>query len=733
MSPAIGSRQAAVTVPNNLPRSLTSFVGRESDIRSLRSLLATSRMVTILGTGGAGKSRLAVEVTKSSAEAWSDGVWWIELAAANDVAGWIVTTLELPGRGPALKVVASWLAAKRSLLILDNCEQMVAASAAASQALLEQCPELTILATSREPIGVPGEARWPMTSLSDADALGLFEARARLVRPDFSAAPQASVVIEICHRLDLLPLAIEMAAARLDLMSERELLANLNDRLRLLSSGARTAPERQQTMTAAIDWSYRLLTDDEARLFRRLAVFHGGFTLDAVRSVSDDGGETLGVLGVLVHKSMAVVDRLEDGSTRYRLMESHHDYAHDKLEESGELAGIERRHYDHFRSQAWNARDSANFWAAVNWARDNVDDAGLALAVELADSEFSDQARMRTLLMERLGRGSQRDAVRARGLNIAARLASRQADHEAGRKLADESIALARELGDSELLANMLRGAGAVHHAGGRLDVARRMYDEALALLEKSADRRLAISIQNQIGLIANERGEFAAALEILGECVAFSRSSGDRGALEQCLESLANAQLGTGDVAGAEASWKEALAICRDRDDPFGMIWSLGGLVLVAAARHEDERALRLAGVVGRLSREFSFTAWSFRVNQLTEGTAHIRKKLGPQRSEEILGEGMAMNTQTALDYAVGATTVSEEKAAPGPLSRREREVAAMVAGGMTNREIAQRLFIAERTAEGHVERIRNKLGVRSRTEVATWAVAHGLVLRQP
>jgi len=732
MSPAIGSRQAAVTVPNNLPRSLTSFVGRESDIRSLRSLLATSRMVTIVGTGGAGKSRLAVEVAKSSAEAWSDGVCWIELAAANDVAGWIVTTLELPGRGPALKVVASWLAAKRSLLILDNCEHMVAASAAASQALLEHCPELTILATSREPIGVPGEVRWPMTSLSDADALRLFEARARLVRPGFSAAPQASVVTEICHRLDLLPLAIEMAAARLDLMSERELLANLNDRLRLLSSGARTAPERQQTMTAAIDWSYRLLTDDEARLFRRLAVFQGGFTLDAVRSVSDDGGETLAVLAVLVHKSMAVVDRLEDGSTRYRLMESHRDYAHDKLEESGELAGIERRHYDHFRSQSWNARDSANFWAAVNWARDNVEDAGLALAVELADSEFSDQARMRALLMERLGRGSKRDAVRARGLNIAARLASRQADHDAGRKLADESIALARELGDSELLANMLRGAGAVHHAAGQLDIARRMYDEALALLEKSADRRLAISIQNQIGLIANERGEFATALEILGECVAFSRSSGDRGALEQCLESLANAQLGIGDVAGAEASWMEALAICRDRDDPFGMIWSLGGLVLVAAARHEDERALRLAGVVGRLSREFSFTAWSSRVNQLTEGTAPIRKKLGPERSEQIVGEGMAMNTQAALDYAVGATTASEEKADPGPLSRREREVAAMVAGGMTNKEIAQRLFIAERTAEGHVERIRNKLGVRSRTEVATWAVAHGLVLRQ-
>src|SRR5438067_2287795 len=413
MNPAVRHRRQVAAPPNNLPRFLTSFVGREAELRSLRTLLGASRLVTITGTGGAGKSRLAVELAKSAADAFPDGIWWIELAAANDVAGWIVTTLELPGRGPAQAVVASWLATKRALLVLDNCEHIVVASAATCQALLEQCPELAILVTSREPIGVPGEARWPMTSLRDPDALQLFEARARLVRPDFSVAPQARIVGDICNRLDRLPLAIEMAAAKLDLMSERELLVNLNDRFRVLASGARTVPERQQTMAAAIDWSHRLLKANEATMFRRLGVFQGGFTLEAVRGVYPDAadGDALAVLTGLVQKSMAVADRLEDGSTRYRLMESHRDFAHSKLEESGELEEIQRRHYSHFLSQKWKARESANFWAALGWAIDKVDDAGLALAIKLAESEFFDQVRLRNALLDRLERAPTRDAA----------------------------------------------------------------------------------------------------------------------------------------------------------------------------------------------------------------------------------------------------------------------------------------------------------------------------------
>ncbi len=717
---------------STLPRHLTSFVNREAELRALKPLVRSSRIVTLIGTGGAGKSRLAAEVAKANHDAWPDGAWWIELAAETGVGGAVVASLELPGRGAPEDVVASWLATRRALLILDNCEHLIAECARFSQLLLERCPELTILATSRESIGVPGEVRWTVASLGDPEAVALFEARARLVSPEFKVGPDnREPVVAICSRLDGLPLAIEMAAARLDLMSERELLANLNDRFQLLASGARTVPERQQTMAAAIDWSYRLLITDEGQLFRRLAVFHGGFTLEAARAVCSDadGREVLDILRRLAQKSMVVADRLDDGTTRYRLMESHQDFARERLVESGELDQLQRRHYEHFQARPWTARDSANYWSAADWARDNTDDAGLGLALDLADSEYWDQTRARSLLTDRIARAPARTATRARALSLAARIASRQGDHATGRALADESLTLARDLGDPDLVADALRCAGAVYHAGSQMDVSTAMYDEALDILEKSANRPLAIEVQNQIGLIAIEQGDFARAQELLQECVAFSRTTGELGARERYLESLANAQLGLGDVQGAAASWTESLSISRDLNDHFGSIWSLGGLALIAAARRDDERALRLTAAVARLSRELSLSTWPHRIGEMTEIEERVRRKLGPRKSEAIWDEGQGMTRDRALQYALGGGAPATAAADVGPLSRREREVAAMVAAGLTNRQIAQRLFIAERTAEGHVERIRNKLGVRSRTEVATWAIAHGLV----
>lgn len=755
VSTVAGQGRQAMAIPNNLPRHLTSFVGREAELRSLKALIRSSKMVTLTGTGGAGKSRLAAEVVRASLELWPDGVWWVELAPVSNVVGAVVATLELPGRGAARDVVTSWLATRRAVLVLDNCEQLVAECAAFCQTALERCPQLTIIATSREPLGVPGEARWPVSSLRDPDALFLFEVRARLVSPDFKVGtPNLASISDICDRLDRLPLAIEMAAARLDVMSERELLANLSHRFRLLASGNRAAPERQQTMIAAIDWSHRLLTENEARLFRRLSVFQGGFTLEGAQAVcpEDDAGRVLESLGGLVQKSMVVADRLEDGSTRYRLLESHHAYADEKLREANELDPTQKRHYEYFMSrlesrssswtgqkakattpviaeQRWKARESANLWAAVTWARDNVDDMGLALALEVADSQFSDHARARNLLRDLLERSPARGPVRAKALNLAARLASRQADHVTSRTIADQSVALAREVGDPELIAHTLNGAGMVYHSAGDLDVPGRLYDEALALLEGTTNRRLVIELQNQRGWLAIEQGSYAAALEILKGCVAFSKSEGDQTSTARFLESLANAQLGLGDRDGAAASWNESLSIYRDLNDPFGMIWCVGGLSLAAAASSDHERALRLAAIVDRMSHEWSLSALSFRIAQLDQASVTARARLGPRKSDGVWNDGQKMNNPRALDYALGGDGQRQQTVVDaGPLSRREREVVAMVAAGMTNRQIAERLFIAERTAEGHVERIRNKLGVRSRTEVATWAVAHGL-----
>jgi len=713
-----------------VPRYLTSFVGRETDLRALKASLRSARLVTLVGPGGAGKSRLAAEIGGTDADLWPDGVTWIDLVGASDVAAAAVATLELPGRGSAQQVIASWLAAKQALLILDNCEQVVDACARFCQAMLQRSPALRIVATSREPLGVGGEMRWPVSPLSDDDAVQLFETRAKLVAPAFKvAAGNRKDVTEICHRLDSLPLAIEMAAARLDVMSERELSANLDDRFRVLASGARTSPERQQTMAATIDWSYRLLTGAEAGLFRRLAVFQGGFTMEGAQAVADrDGGPVLPVLTALVQKSMVVADRTH-AATRYRLLESHHAFATERLRESGEVDDTQRRHYDHFSSQSWSGLEAANFWRALAWARENIDDGGLALALKVAESEFTDAGRARKLLNELLERRGTSPALRARALNLAARLASRQNDHADGRKLVDASLAAAREVGDSDLIAQALLASGLVYHSAGELGVPSRMYDEAFTLLDASGNRVMAIEVRNQRAWLAIEQGDHAAAREMVQGCIAFSRSAGDSVSTARFLESLANAQLGLGDRDGATVSWKESLAIFRDLDDAFGIIWCVGGLSLVAAASGEDERTLRLAAVVDRMSREWSLSALVYRLKQLDDACRRARERLGDRRSDAIWSEGLEMDTAHAVEYALDEhRSKSAELADGGVLSRREREVVAMVAAGMTNKQIADRLFIAERTAEGHVERIRGKLGVRSRTEVATWAVEHGI-----
>jgi non-specific serine/threonine protein kinase len=452
----------------------------------------------------------------------------------------------------------------------------------------------------------------------------------------------------------------------------------------------------------------------------------------------------MGLLGGLVQKSMVVADRLDDGSTRFRLLESQHAYALERLGEAGELELMNKRHYEYYmqassrtgtKEQKWKARESANLWAALTWARDNTDDMGLSLALEVtAVSEFGDHARGTALLLDLLRHSVDSTAgeLRARALILAALRVARQSDPGTSQSLADASVTLARQLSDPELLAYILNGAGMVYYAGGKFDTAVGLCEEAASILKGSSNLRLTMAVKNALGLLAVERGDHAVARDLLTESVALSRTEGNVPRMAQHLESLANAQLGLGDIQGATASWTESLSIFRDLSDPFGTIYSLGGLALVASAHGDQERTLRLAAAVDRMSREWSLSTSSFRLRQLEEATTQARAALGDRKSEGAWNDGLTMSAARALEYALGEGKPEAEPAADaGPLSKREREVVAMVAAGMTNRQIAGRLFIAERTAEGHVERIRNKLGVRSRTEVATWAVAHGVVVR--
>lgn len=777
----------------NMPHSLTSFVGRQAELSALKSLLANSRMVTLTGAGGSGKTRLAAELGWACLNLWPGGVWWVDLTPLNDpeqVPSAVVAALELPGRRTPFDVVTAWLAARRTILVLDNCEHLVAACARFCEATLQRCPGLTIVSTSREGLGVSGEARWPVSSMAATDAVELFEARARLVVPDFKVmASDAGAVTQICERLDGMPLAIELAAARVGMMSVPEILGQLADRFRLLTGGIRTAPDRQLTMVATIDWSYRLLSERERLLFCRLSVFRGGFTLESAQAVCADAGvgAVLDELTGLVQKSMVVAERAKDSNTRYRLLESQLAYAEDRLRDTGELEPMRRRHCVYFRDSlaasrsgpggtVWNTvmaspmgvanmptsggaefatrqtgrpihtvtkadwirRESANLWAALDWARNNADDLGLSLAVDI---EFRDVTQARTVLADLLAHSPEQGVLRARALTRAAFLAWNQGDYQAALQAAESGVALFREFGDAERTgaglnhlgmaewtAAALNQLGAAHQSQGQLAEAARAYEEATILLKDCGGPAQMAVIRNSIGILEIYKGNYPAAAAILTEVVATQRAEGELWFMSAAIDSLACAQLGLHDYPAAAANWRESLAICRRLEDDSGVVGCLDGLSCVAGGRGDDERALRLAAAAKRISNAGPWVPDGWLLRQVEESQGRSRSRLGTRKSEEAWNQGWAMTLDQAVDYTLGEGE-PETAIDAGPLSRREREVAILVAAGLTNRQIAERLFIAERSAEGHLERIRNKLGVRSRTEVATWAVEHGLM----
>ena len=404
-------RTANAVAADRLPAQLTSFIGRQSQIKDIREALGENRLVTLTGAGGAGKTRLAIQVAAIMATEFADGIWYVDLAPLTDpdvVPVTVARALGLPDQPgqPTTDVLRRFIRDRQMLMLLDNCEHLLDASAELINNLMASCPALTLLTTSREPIGVAGEMSWRVPSLSLADeAIELFGDRARRTRPEFRVtAANADTVTEICRRLDGLPLAIELAAARVRALSPSEILHSLRDTFRLLTGGARTAVRRQQTLRASVDWSHELLSDPEQILFRRLAVFFGGFDLDAAQALSGEAGEVeryqvLDQLTLLVDKSLVVAEETRQG-TRYRLLETVRQYAQEKLHESREGDQVRARHRDYYtamvalldapaRADHERRIDQAgteidNLRAAFAWSRDGSDnDLALTLASSL--------------------------------------------------------------------------------------------------------------------------------------------------------------------------------------------------------------------------------------------------------------------------------------------------------------------------------------------------------------
>jgi predicted ATPase/class 3 adenylate cyclase/DNA-binding CsgD family transcriptional regulator len=578
-------RTAHRLAAERLPAQLTSFIGRQAEMRDIRIAIGGNRLVTLTGAGGAGKTRLAVQIAADIATEFADGVWYVDLAPVTDpdvvpvTAARVLGLPDQPGQ-PTMDVVQRFIRDRQMLILLDNCEHLLDASAELISVLLAGGPGLTLLTTSREPIGVAGEVSWRVPSLSPADeAIELFSDRARRAKPDFRITPDnAETVTEICRRLDGLPLAIELAAARVRALSPSEILDSLRDTFRLLTGGARTSVRRQQTLRASVDWSHELLSESEQLLFRRLAVFFGGFDLDAAQAVAGGGEveryQVLDQLTLLVDKSLVVAEDTGHG-TRYRLLETVRQYAQEKLRESREGDDVRCRHRDHYTATAalldapaesgyqerieWAAAEIDNLRAAFTWSRERADD---ELALSLASSlqplwwtRGRVQEGLNWLSAALAGDGPQcadASAARVRASADKALLLSFTGSTE-GHEDAEQALANARELGDPALLVRALTTCGALANPLDR-EVAGPFFAEATELARQLGDSRSLAQIIALDWMTGRIVYEPAAAQVAAEEGLRIAENIGDGFHSRQLRYVLGWAQVLRGDLIGSAA-----------------------------------------------------------------------------------------------------------------------------------------------------------------------------------
>src|SRR6266542_4360462 len=622
--------------PRPVPRLLPSFVGRERELADVRRLLTRTRLLTLTGPGGAGKSRLALETSHSVQASYPDGVWPVELAALADAVlvpqalARALGVRERPGWPPVETLVRA-LASRRLLLVLDNCEHLLDACARAADALLRACPGLRVLATSREPLGVGGEVIWRMPPLADAEAVLLFAARAAAVRPGFAVtAANAAAVVELCRRLDGLPLAIELAAARTAALSVEEIAARLDDRLRLLTCGSRTAAPRHQTLRAAIDWSHDLLTDVERTLLRRLAVFAGGWTLAAAEEALGfppiAAGDVLDLLARLVAKSLVVAEE-RGGATRYRLLETVRRYAAEELVRSGEDAAARERHRDWCVAlAAWAGPalvgadqqralerlddEQENVRSALAWCVEHDSAAGLRLAAGAWRywRYRGHLAEGRRWLETTLAGTPEPSPARAQALLGLAYVTWDAGDLAATVAASRQSRRLFRAAADRSGESHALCILGMAHLHLGELPTARQHLTASLALARTAGDGHRAAVSGYLLGHALSFLGDDARARRTLDESVATLRAGRDRFNYMSALWCLGQLLSDQGDGAGARAELDESRAISRSIGEGTASLLALGRLGQLAHREGNDEQATLLLEQALTAAQEHGF-----------------------------------------------------------------------------------------------------------------------------
>jgi predicted ATPase/DNA-binding SARP family transcriptional activator len=652
--------------PHNLPRQLTRFIGREPEMTEVKRLLATTALLTVTGAGGCGKTRLALQMAPDLLPQYPDGVWLVELASLSDPAlvpqtvASVLRVQEEPGR-PLSQTLAASLQPRSLLLVLDNCEHLLAACAALAETLLRACPHLQILATSREVLGIAGEQAYQVPSLSlpdprhlpsperllEFDAVRLFVDRAVLSQSTFTVTPAtARAVVQVCQRLDGIPLAIELAAARVKALSVEKLNERLDDMFGLLTGGSRTALPRHRTLRALIDWSYDFLSPSERALLGRLSIFAGGWTLEAAEAVCVGEGvqewEVLELLTSLVEKSLVLYEAGEarlggeadsaagvpagpprpaaearrpervaapgGGEGRYRLLETVRQYARERLLEAGEAEAVRGRHLDWFlalveaaepelvgaRQRAWLdrlERDYDNLRAALAWSSvQGQSEAGLRVGAALwwfwDVRGYWTEGREHLVGLLALPGAAGRTEARAKALNAAGYLAQRQGEYGAAQSLLEESLVIFRELGHKDGIAWSLNLLGTAARRRGNDGAAQAFLEESLAIFRELGNKLgIAISLDG-LGEVACSQRECRAARSLLEESLAIFRELGNKQGIAGSLGNLGCAAGQRGEYGTARLHWEESLAIFRELGHKDGIAWALGNL---AGAAHDQ------------------------------------------------------------------------------------------------------------------------------------------------
>jgi non-specific serine/threonine protein kinase len=629
-----------VFTPNNLPQQLTSFVGRERDIAEVTRLLADTRLLTLTGAGGSGKTRLALQAATLMLASFPGGVWLVDLAslsAANLVPQAVASAIgvrEEPGKSLAA-VLAEHLRNRQTLLVLDNCEHLVEACATLVEHLLSSTIHLRILSTSREALCVAGEMVWPVLPLPAPDprqdvppdrleqfeAVRLFIERAHARRPDFAVtSDNAHWVAQLCHSLDGIPLAIELAAARMKVLTVEQIASRIGERFHLLTSDSRTALPRQQTLQALMDWSYDILPESEQALFRGVSVFIGGFTLEALSAVSDTESreyETLDMLSRLVDKSLVLVEE-RNGQARYRLLETIRHYAREKAEAAGETPALQKLHRDYClllagqsedellteRQSIWLERLEAehdNLRAALRFSQTaddeagDAEEAGLCLAGSLVwfwyfRGYVTEGREWLEAMLSQYHPST--TGIRAKALSAAGVLAFLQSDYSRSRAHLEEGLAIWKGLEDRRGTAFTLTFLARVLLRVGDVREARRLGEQSVTLFQQLDDRwGLALAL-DLIGVCAQEEGDYTQAAAFHDESLALYRVLGHRWGVALELSNFGRVALQQGNYALARARLEEALEMQREVGDKWIVAWTLHNLGDVARTEGDLERA---------------------------------------------------------------------------------------------------------------------------------------------